>query len=508
MSPSCRVSLTCAIVSAFVSSAGWAHAQLGPNGAPIRTSRYSVDLFQGPVTASTRVIGMGGAYVAIAERVEGSFYNPAAPAVRLPWSTASVDVDGAIGFAAPGTIQRSDFFNSGADRTNLATSRPDDFVFLDLEGHLQVDNWGFGAALMRQHYGLSRTTNQTTEAQRDRLSADVYIGLAQVARSTANGQLVVGVGLRPTSLNVVNTNPSETQLSDLFTTRGVGYSVGFLWRPNDLNFRVGGCFNSAVSTRVTLTSDRIGTDSAGNHRVGAGTADEMYLPEQVGLPWELDLGVAVQFGARPFNPRWIGKGELLQAVRRRIEWRRYERARRRQRLLRDAGNDRSEQARINRQLDDEDAAEEAADEKELEREEFYVQQDLRAREQKLGRWYVLVSSSLRLSGSVENAVGVESFLQRVVDRSGRRAVASPHLGLESEVISNWLKLRAGLYGEPTRFDNANAAPRIHTTVGFEQRIFTWQAFGLFSKDKAWRIHGAADFSERYFGWSASIGIWY
>ena len=87
-------------------------AQLGTNGAQLQTSRYAVDLFQGPVLASTRVIGMGGAYVAIAEGVEGSFYNPAAPAVRQPWSRHNIDYDLGAGITSPGTLQRSDFFNS------------------------------------------------------------------------------------------------------------------------------------------------------------------------------------------------------------------------------------------------------------------------------------------------------------------------------------------------------------------------------------------------------------
>lgn len=492
----------------LVLSARPARAQLGPNGSPIRTSRYTVDLFQGPVIASTRVIGMGGAYVAIAERVEGSFYNPAAPAVRMPWSRGRIDLDGAVGFTSPGTLQRSDFFNSGSDRTNLATSAPSRFVFMDAEGHLQVDEWGFGAGVQMQQYRLNREIRTTRDAQTDQLNAQVYVMLAQVARATADGQLIVGVGLRPLSLNVINLNPSAIQPPSLFTTQGVGYSAGFLWRPNDAVFRVGASFNSAVTTRVSLANTKVTVDATGNHQIAPGTADEMYLPEQVTLPWELDLGVAVQFGARPFNPRWIGTGEMLEPLRRRIEWRRYERQRKRRRLLDQAANDPAETERLTEQLAEEDATAEAEDDAALEREKFYANQELKQREERMGRWYILLTTSLRLSGAVKNGVGVESFLQRVVDRSGARTVASPHLGLESEVISNWLKLRAGIYGEPTRFDNANAAPRLHTTIGFEQKIFHWRVFGLFPKDKAWRIQGAADFSERYFGWSGAVGVWY
>jgi hypothetical protein len=485
-----------------------ARAQLGVNGTPIRTSQYSIDLFQGPVLASTRVIGMGGAYVAIAEDVEGSFYNPAAPAVRLPWSRHNIDYDLGAGITSPGGLQRSDFFNSGSDRTNLASSSPGRFVFLDAEGQLQIDNWGVGAGVAMQQYSLQRVATTTSEKQSDQLSSQVYVMLLQLARSTADGQLVIGVGLRPTMLNVTNQNPSANQPSLLFSTAGLGYSTGILWRPNDMAFRVGASVNSAVKTRASTAATGIKVDSIGNRIISPDTPDEMYLPERVGLPWEVDLGVAVQFGARPFNPKWIPPNELLRPVRRRLEWRRLERARqRRQRLDAARGSPAAEQAQLVEQLDREEEAASAVDAAELDREKSLVDQTLRERERKLGRWHILISSSLRISGTVNDAVGVESFLQRVVDRSGQRTVASPHLGLESEVISNWLKLRAGLYGEPTRFSNNRAAPRAHTTIGFEQKLFPWRVFGLYSEGTTWRIQMAADFSERYFGWSGSIGVW-
>jgi hypothetical protein len=332
--------------------------------------------------------------------------------------------------------------------------------------------------------------------------------LLQVARSTADGQLIVGVGLRPTALNVVNENASSVQPSLMFSTQGFGYSTGLLWRPNEMPLRVGASFNSAVKTRANASSTGIELDAVGNRIISPGTLDEMYLPETVGLPWDFDMGVAVQFGARPFNPKWTGPNELLRPLRRRIEWRRLERERVRRKAIEDAHHDPEELSHVAAELDREDEAAAAADAVELDREKSRIDGELRERERRLGRWYVLVSTSLRVSGSVSDAVGVESFLQRVVDRSGRRPVTSPHLGVESEVIANWLKLRAGAYGEPTRFSNAHSAPRLHTTVGFEQKLFPWKVFGLFGAGTAWRIHMAADFSERYFGWSGSIGIWH
>src|SRR3954467_14604364 len=56
-----------------------AAGELGQNGSAITTSSYSLDLFQGPIFAGSRVTSLAGAYVAIAEDVDGDLQNPAAP---------------------------------------------------------------------------------------------------------------------------------------------------------------------------------------------------------------------------------------------------------------------------------------------------------------------------------------------------------------------------------------------------------------------------------------------
>ncbi|MGE0325402.1 MAG: hypothetical protein AB7S68_23955, partial [Polyangiaceae bacterium] len=68
-----RAGATLACAGGMLSWGGVALAAgpLGAEGSEIRTSDYTVDLYQGPVTASSRVIGLGGAYVSIAEGVEG-----------------------------------------------------------------------------------------------------------------------------------------------------------------------------------------------------------------------------------------------------------------------------------------------------------------------------------------------------------------------------------------------------------------------------------------------------
>src|SRR5947207_3365101 len=117
-------------VAAFLSLVWAARASangpLWPNGTPIKTSNYSVDLFQGPVFAGTRVTGLAGAYVAISEDVDGDLQNPATPAVRPFFSYSNFDYWLGFGVTFPATLQETDFFNSGG-KTRLSNS-PDSFV--------------------------------------------------------------------------------------------------------------------------------------------------------------------------------------------------------------------------------------------------------------------------------------------------------------------------------------------------------------------------------------------
>jgi hypothetical protein len=87
-------------------------------------------------------------------------------------------------------------------------------------------------------------------------------------------------------------------------------------------------------------------------------------------------------------------------------------------------------------------------------------------------------------------------------------VFSPRLGLETEAVPNWVKLRAGTYGEPTRFDTPNARGRLHGTLGFDVKLFPWTVFGLFHESTVWRVSAALDAAERYLNTSFGVGVWH
>ena len=127
---------------------------LGANGEPIGTSEYALDLFQGPLFAGSRVTGLAGAYVAIAEDVDGDLQNPAAPAVRPFFSYTNFDYWLGFGLTFPATLSNMDFFNSGGSSTNI-TNPPDSFVFFTPAVNLQFGELGIGLNLAVQQYALS-----------------------------------------------------------------------------------------------------------------------------------------------------------------------------------------------------------------------------------------------------------------------------------------------------------------------------------------------------------------
>src|SRR5690348_7119802 len=135
------------------SAAARASGPIGPNGAPIKTSDYALDLFQGPIFAGSRVTGLGGAYVAISEDVDGNLQNPAAPGVRPFFSYTHFDYWLGFGLTFPATLQNVDFFNSGS-KTHI-TNSPDSFVFFTPSVNLQFGDLGVGVSLEAQQYALS-----------------------------------------------------------------------------------------------------------------------------------------------------------------------------------------------------------------------------------------------------------------------------------------------------------------------------------------------------------------
>jgi hypothetical protein len=113
-----------------------------------------------------------------------------------------------------------------------------------------------------------------------------------------------------------------------------------------------------------------------------------------------------------------------------------------------------------------------------------------------------IALDLTLVGAVDNGYGMEAFAAKQLQVSGRNVSPTPRLGLESEVIPAWLRLRAGTYLEASRFPETTA--RWHATGGFEVRTFS---FPLLGHQRRVSISGAADVASRYQNAGFSIGFW-
>ena len=463
---------------------------LGPNGSALQTSDYAIDLYQGPVFAGSRVTGLAGAYVSIAEDVDGDLQNPASPAVRPFFSYSHFDYWLGFGLTLPATLNGVDFFNSG--HATSVQNAPDAFVFFVPSVNLQWGELGVGLTLELSSYALSSQPAQGLAAAS--VGASISTFHLQVAHGFFHNQLVAGLGARVTSFSANNRQSHAN-----FGSNGNGYELGILYKPEDLPFRIGMALRTAIRTEAEY-NDRMLPNENGDLVIETDGGASYYLPKSVALPWDLNLGVSFQLG-RPINVPWRTSTEMIERERLSHRLREIEREEQRTAALASAQTteERSEielsylraQLADDAQLDDASDAARRATERTL---------------SQLNRRYLQVSTSLLISGSVEQAIGVESFLSQNINRSGAKRVYSPRLGVEAGVIPEWLKLRAGSYLEPTRFETSS--PRLHGTFGLDARLLMWNVFGLWPDDYVWRLGLGADAAARYFTWGLTIGGWY
>jgi hypothetical protein len=273
---------------------------------------FAIDLFQGVVLAPIRVTSMGGAYAGYAEGIAGFVANAASPAVRHSHSSGwwNFEIDGSVSFPIV-LFRNNDFDNSGDFDADYAN-------FIYLSGGLQLQAGPFGAGFFGdlQRYTLTFPPDD----------AATYVTVGRyhllVGWGFFGDQFDVGAGVRALSLGIDATDVA-------FSVFGASPQVGFLVKPDWTPFRVGATYRHLV--RGGRTSESGITEVDGVERAGP-----LVLPDRVELPWELELGVSLQVGPRPINPRWIDpdehEAELRDAFEARRKARREQIARRLRRL--------------------------------------------------------------------------------------------------------------------------------------------------------------------------------
>ena len=436
-------------------------------GAAEPVPEYTVDGAQGPVTGSTRIIGLGGAFVSIAEDVDGIAKNPAAAAVRLPYSWHRWDTTFGIDFSVGGWLPHADFLNRGAAEDGTDVEQRSLLVG-SLGGGLYYRHAGIGTAAQGQSQGLSRPADTAPGLAPTHLTGNFGIVHLSAAYGFFDGRLVVGAGPRIAGVSL----SARSSESGVLNVGGVGYQVGAVYKPTGGQFRVGAAYKSTVTPSLDTTAQE---------------TQVAYRTTALRLPWQAAVGVAYQFGPRPLNPPLVTAEELSSTLTRRSAHSRH------------MAEPRKEGAAASQ------TPETKAEATEARAEELLYQAYLSR-----PRTHLLVTAELLLLGASGDSVELASYWGATsaarLRVSGQNLTVSPRLGVETEVLPHWLRLRAGGYLEPARVRGAR--DRIHGTFGFDVKTFSWDVFGLIGRFDEWRLSAAADAARHYLNTSFSLGFWH
>ncbi|MGD8606453.1 MAG: hypothetical protein PVH21_04125 [Myxococcales bacterium] len=487
-----------ALMAIGVGCAPTARAQLGPDGSAITSSDYTIDLTRGVVISTSRVVGLSGAATALAQGVEGGLQNPAAVAYRGPQWPDWYDYWLALGVTYP--FSSGDFYNSGNAVGNAGALGDDTTLFVIPGVYWQMWHFGIGLSIDSQFLKLPGVRNPAT-MQEDTLRLRFTTFHVQAGYGLFDGQLMVGGGLR---ILRQRTYFSDTIFSkgDISDALGLGAEIGVMLRPHHKRWSLGAALFPKMATNVRV-QENVTSTPQGDLRVG-----DYYLPRTTTLPTTGSMGFSYQFGPRPTNPPWID-AEALAADELETLARRQQALDRAEKRAIDAvrgqgGSDVKDRIRAIKEGYRQKRAEIKRTRKDLKK---LAWETLRKRY----RWdwprrYYLLTADLWFAGRVIHGVGVESFLFQTVQRSGEKITISPRLGFESEVWPKRMKIRAGTYLEPTRFEASTL--RVHGTLGFDLSLFKWNVFGLWPDDYRWQLTTALDIARSYGSFSVGIGGWY
>jgi hypothetical protein len=476
---------------------------------------------QGPLIAPSKIIGVGGAYTAMAEGIDGAPENAASPAVRNSYSYDWFDWDVDLDASAPGAYGGTDFDNHGASSDERVQSTVNGFLYAHAGVQVQLGALGLSATAELFEYRVTPPPGEGVHGKAVNLVYGRYHALA--GYGILDDQIVVGAGARIVTLRLNSAGGSGALGTlaggtldtfgggeQLLALNGAGPEVGAVWKPNALPFRLGATFRSAVGATLGGVTGQVGSfivpGTGGNISPEGATrhyVDGFVLPAVATLPWELEVGFAVQLGPRPINPPWLDPHDMERPVRRRID---ANRAARRAEYARElAGTPPEERATKRRVQEAHEAILRGIEDQELAADSARLRAIRQARERNWPRERITILGSLLVTGPSANAVSLEGFANQVQETVGQSVSLTPRVGVESEPVPNWVHARFGSYLEPSRFPDG--APRQHFTLGGDFRLFPFSPFGIFG-DQIWRLTIGADLAPRYQNYGIGLGAWH
>jgi len=247
-----------------------------------QTEDTTIDPARGPISGSTRRVGLGGAFVSIADDTEGVAINPASSALRLPSSFNQWDFGLGLDAAVGAWLPKNDLYNQGQNEGSGKSSA----VFGSLAAIIYNGHFGVGVAAEAQSNAASRADE--VQGVSSTLGANFGVVHANMAYGFLQGQLLLGAGPRFIGMSF-DRDSSGGKLG----SAGVGYEAGVLIKPIMAQYRIA----AAVKSPITATAPASGNSPAAI----------------VHVPWEVSLGFAYQLGKRALNPAFRSAEDLARS---------------------------------------------------------------------------------------------------------------------------------------------------------------------------------------------------
>lgn len=403
-------------------------------------SAQSVDIevSRGPVSGGSRVVGLGGAYTSVAEGLAGLAFNSATLANRDARGKTWWDMDVAAGWSFL-PLESTDYENDGQTNGKVERQRVLGGGVLLQGGYLGIAYQGSS-----RYYGIVMQESPRREAaftfvehllgaayQIESLGASIGItGIFERTRIEAENAdcfvcFVPGGFFNQTVATQVLEGDGPGTLS--------GMELGSLYRPRSKPYRVGASLRISTSQTVASLENEEQFEAV-----------DIPLPETVRSPTKIRIGASYQFG-KAYN------------------------ARRRWRTI-------PEQDWYREKV-------KGWDPKWAEREAPIFNDDSKDRYILFSADVVLIAPQL-FSQSIYR--GPEGFAVNRDERAGSQWNFGFHVGTEAEPIPGWLRVRAGSYYEPSRFQGVDG--RLHVTFGFDAHF-----------PHIWALE-KAKVEEEYIGW--------
>lgn len=254
-------------------------------------TRQALEFTKGPVIASNRLIGLGGAFVSIAEGADSYLLNPASFAVRHRYAKDEFfDWDFSL-YWLNGIPNRESSPEVGLNPGAVEAS-----AYLGAGLGLHFGDFGMGFHVYNKEFEFTAQDGEDLRL----VQTYAVIGIGYTIRPI---DLSLGLGATPATVSLQTPNQE-----DILRLEGTGYSAGAQWAPTHKPYRVGAAFTSPViAAEETLSPP----DDSEYSSVGA-----MNVPSRIAvgaswMGWERIYNPESTRGDAPGQARTDGRRYIL-----------------------------------------------------------------------------------------------------------------------------------------------------------------------------------------------------